>query len=76
MMTLYLDINKVINEHPNYSSYIAVIEFFNKKYYLLPFEVNKKFYSLEKTIPIKELFDGKVINSSLNLTIYSFSLTN
>ena len=30
MITLYLDINKIINNKPNYSSYIAQFEFYNK----------------------------------------------
>ena len=74
MITLYLDINKTINKQPNYSSYIALVEFNNKKYYLLPYEINTKLYSFEKTLPMKELFDDKVINSSINLTIFSLSL--
>ena len=74
IITLYLDINKIINNKPNYSSYIAQVEFYNKKYYLLPYEINAKLYSFEKTIPIKELFGDKAINSSINLTFFTLSL--
>ena len=75
MCTPYLDIKKIINHQTNNSSYIPIIEYGNKEIlYLEPFEVNKQLYSYENTIPVEEMFNDKVTDIDIKLTILSLSL--
>ena len=74
MLTLYLDIKKIINEKPNDSSYLAFIEFNGKQIYLEPFEIDKGLYSYEYSLSIDELFTNKEDNKKIDLTILSLNI--
>lgn len=74
LVTMYLDIKKIINNIPNDSSYMAFIELNNKIIYLEPFEISKDLYSYEFNLPIDELFTEKEVKKDVNLTILSLNL--
>ena len=71
----YLDIKKIINNQANISSYIPYIRFGNNRMvYLEPFEVDKKYYSYEYSLPKEEMFNDKENFVDINLNILSLSL--
>ena len=74
LVTIYLDIKKIINNIPNDSSYMAFIELDNKIIYLEPFEISKDLYSYEFNLPIVELFTEKEEKKEVKLTILSLNL--
>lgn len=74
LVTMYLDIKKIINNIQNDSSYMAFIELNNKIIYLEPFEISKDLYSYEFNLPIVELFTEKEEKKEVKLTILSLNL--
>ena len=75
----YLDIKKLIDNEPNYSSYIVCIEYgLNKKKLYLKSnelnEVNNEYYSYAKSLLAKELIDNNETNFEISLQLLSINL--
>ena len=76
LINVYLEIKRNIDNQPNDSSYVVLIEYGlnKKKLYLKSTEVNNEYYSYKILIPVNELIDGNETIIDIKLTFLSINI--